>query len=69
MSQSKCLVCGCVKFYAKNPEDEYDTYEFECRDGNISPDTDPDEAFQKIAENSEIYCNDCTWHDTFGKIK
>ena len=24
-----------MQFYVKNPEDEYDVYEFECRDGGV----------------------------------
>ena len=31
----KCPVCGCIKFYVKDPADEYETYEFECNDGVI----------------------------------
>jgi predicted nucleic acid-binding Zn ribbon protein len=31
MTQSKCPVCNCEKFHVKNPDDEYDVYEFECR--------------------------------------
>ncbi len=33
MTQSKCPVCGCKKFHVKNPDDDYDVYEFECQDG------------------------------------
>ena len=29
MAQSKCPVCNCGKFYVKNPDDEYDIYEFD----------------------------------------
>ena len=37
MEQSKmeCPLCGCVGFYIKDPDDEYETYEFAWRDGNV----------------------------------
>ncbi len=35
MAQSKCPDCGCMQLYVKNPIDEYDIYEFECRDGKV----------------------------------
>ncbi len=29
----KCPVCGSQKFFLKDPADEYETYEFELKDG------------------------------------
>ena len=40
----KCPKCGCEKFYIKDPDDEYETYEFEGRDGEICFDPDVDES-------------------------
>ena len=40
VSHMKCPVCGCIKFYVKDPVDEYETYEFECSDGVICFDSD-----------------------------
>lgn len=70
MHQSKCPVCGCKTFYVKNPEDEYDVHEFECREGEVrfSENTEPDEC-PSVDEKTETYCNDCAWHDKFEKIK
>jgi hypothetical protein len=67
MTQTKCPVCGCIKFYVKNPDDEYDLIEFECRDGDVHTEADMDGG--KIDENTETFCNACSWHDRFGKIK
>jgi hypothetical protein len=69
MTQTKCPVCGCIKFYVKNPDDEYDIIEFECRDGDVHAEADMDGASRKIDENTETFCNACSWHDRFGKIK
>ncbi|MBT3311159.1 MAG: hypothetical protein HN737_04235 [Desulfobacterales bacterium] len=69
MTQSKCPVCNCTKFYVKNPDDEYETYEFECRDGEICFDEDVDEDCPAVIEGTETYCNACAWHDKFDKIK
>jgi hypothetical protein len=70
MSQSKCPVCGCEKFYVKNPDDEYDIYEFECRDGKVcfEEDLDEDEC-PEIDTGTETFCNTCAWHDKFEKLK
>jgi len=35
----KCPVCSCANFYIKDPEDEYETYEFELKDGQPWPNT------------------------------
>ena len=31
----KCPLCGCVSFYVKDPDDAYETYEFDWRDGRV----------------------------------
>jgi len=54
----------------KDPDDEYETYLFECRDGaicfeaNLNADECPD-----INDVTETFCNGCAWHDKFHKIK
>ena len=70
MAESKCPVCGCKKFHVKNPDDDYDVYEFECRDGEVSfeEDLDDDECPQ-VSDTTETFCNACAWHDKFNKIK
>lgn len=70
MTQSKCPVCGCLKFYVKDPDDEFETYEFECRDGEVCfEEISEDEACPEIDNDTETYCNKCAWHDKFNKLK
>ena len=70
MTQSKCPVCGCEQFYVKDPGDEYETHAFECRDGAVCPEGDPDGAqCPEITDNTEVFCNACAWHDAFFKIR
>jgi hypothetical protein len=65
----KCPVCGCMKFYVKDPDDDYETYEFESRDGVICFDSDVnDSEVPKIEKETETYCNKCAWHDKFKKL-
>jgi hypothetical protein len=66
----KCPKCGCEKFYVKDPDDEYETYEFECPDGKICFDPDVDESVAPVVEKeTEAYCNKCAWHDKFEKLQ
>jgi hypothetical protein len=66
----KCPKCGCEKFYVKDPDDEYETYEFECPDGEICFDPDVDESVAPVVEKeTETYCNKCVWHDKFEKLQ
>ena len=70
MTQSKCPACGCEQFYVKDPDDAYDTFEFECRDGQacFAGDLDSD-ACPAVSDDTEVYCNACAWHDRFFTIK
>ncbi len=59
----KCPVCGCLEFYVKDPDDEYDIYEFTCEDGDIVFDAAVDEKdAPPVSESTETYCNKCAWH-------
>jgi hypothetical protein len=70
MTQSKCPVCGCEQFYLKDPDDEFEVYEFECRDGEVCFAPGPGSAqCPEIDESTEIFCNACAWHDMLEKIK
>ena len=63
----KCPLCGCQTFYVKDPDDEYETCEFELRDGRVQF-TGEDEAScsPEVGDDSETYCNKCSWH---GKLE
>ena len=59
----KCPVCGCLEFYVKDPDDEYETYEFELREDKVVAQSDD---CPEIKDNTESFCNKCAWH---GKVK
>jgi hypothetical protein len=62
----RCPVCGCVKFYVKDPVDEYETHGFKCPDGVICFDSHgSDSQPPEMNEETETYCNQCAWHDKF----
>lgn len=71
MKQGKCPICGCKQFYVKNPDDEYDIYQFECKEGKVCFDTDmeDDSYTPEIGKETETFCNDCAWHDKFDELK
>jgi hypothetical protein len=70
MAESKCPVCGCKKFHVKNPDDDYDVYEFECRDGEIYFEEDLEDGdCPPVSDATETFCNACAWHDKLNKIK
>jgi hypothetical protein len=53
----------------KDPEDEYEIYEFECRDGVIRFESDvSDSEIPEVGKETETFCNNCAWHDKFKKI-
>lgn len=69
MKEGKCPLCGSKHFYVKDPDDEYETYEFECKAGEVcfEDDVDSDQA-PDVEEDTETYCATCSWHDRFGKL-
>jgi len=69
MIESKCPVCGCKVLFVKDQEDEYELYEFECKDGKICFDSDVnDSEAPEIESKTEVYCTKCSWHDKFKKL-
>jgi hypothetical protein len=70
MDIAKCPICGCEEFYVKDQEDDYETYEFRCEDGEINFDSAIDkEKISDIKDDTEAYCNRCRWHDKLEKLK
>ena len=66
----KCPTCGCEKFYVKDTDDEYDIYEFTCPEGRIEFNTDYDkQEIPKITNETETFCNKCSWHGKFSTLK
>jgi hypothetical protein len=70
MSETKCPLCGSQRFYVRDPEDQYETYEFDLNEGKLifDPETTETEPPQISAE-TETYCNKCAWHDRFKTLK
>jgi hypothetical protein len=62
----KCPICGCLTFYVKDPDDEYETYEFDLRDREVVFQTEPCE---KLNDDTETYCNNCAWHGQFAELR
>lgn len=70
MPEIKCPLCGSRKFYVKDPDDAYETYPFECRDGEIIRDPEADDDGRpEIDAETEAFCDTCTWHGAFGKLE
>jgi hypothetical protein len=66
----KCPFCGCASFYVKDPDDEYETYEFSWRDGNVEFDADMDPAScPEVCDDTEIFCDKCSWHGEAKELK
>jgi len=65
-----CPTCGCEEFYVKDEDDEYDTYEFTCSEGEavFSEEIDAEGAPQ-VENDTEAFCNRCAWHGKFGTLK
>jgi len=66
----ECPFCGCRSFYVKDPDDEYETYEFEVEKGeaNFHPDIN-DSDVPDLQEKTRCYCNQCAWNGKFGDLK
>jgi Zn finger protein HypA/HybF involved in hydrogenase expression len=72
MQEEKCPACGSHRFYVKNPDDEYDVREFECRDGEIifeESEEDPEDPAPAITPKTQTYCSKCAWHDCYEVLK
>ena len=65
----KCPLCSCDTFYVKDPDDEYETYEFVLHDGKVAfgPDVDS-ESCPEVCHDTETYCEKCSWHGAFNEL-
>jgi len=70
MKPMKCPTCGSESFYVKDPEDVHEIYVFTCQEGEICFDDEISEAeAPQVEDDTETYCNNCSWHDSFKKVK
>lgn len=66
----KCPLCGCVEFFIKDPDDEYETYEFGWRDGNVEFGADVDSSgCPEIYDDTETFCDKCSWHGSVKELR
>jgi hypothetical protein len=70
MTKAKCPLCGCEKFYVKDPDDEYETYTFECRDGEVCFDPEAAGCDPPAPDaDTQTFCDRCAWHDRLAALK
>ncbi len=64
MAPGACPQCGCRRFYVKDPEDSFETYNFEVSEGKIRfDDSQLSESPPEVGPETEAYCDCCSWHD------
>ena len=66
MGEAKCPLCGSLRFYVKDSEDEYEIHEFDLTDGKIVSQGEEEAELLRIEAETETYCSKCAWH---GKLR
>jgi hypothetical protein len=65
-----CPLCGCERFYVRNPLDEYEVFEFDLRDRKIVFTSEDGESQRpEIKDDTETYCDNCAWHGKRKELK
>lgn len=65
----ECPICGCQDFYVKDPEDEYETFEFSVAGGRVEFQGAEAGAAPGVQEDTETFCNRCSWHGRINDLK
>ncbi|MBU1568673.1 MAG: hypothetical protein KJ630_23980 [Proteobacteria bacterium] len=66
----KCPDCGAQRFFVKDPEDQYNIFEFDVKGGKICySDKESESDSPEVIEETEIFCDRCAWHDKFKNLK
>ena len=66
----KCPVCGSLNFFVKDPDDEYETHEFELKGQDVVFNSEGAESDSPdLKADTEVFCEKCTWHDKFQELK
>ena len=68
MAPMKCPGCGCESFYVKDPDDQFNIFEFDLKEGTIIPRSGEEDQLS-VEEETETYCERCAWHDKFKALK
>jgi hypothetical protein len=71
MAPMKCPDCGAQRFYVKDPEDQYNIFEFDLQEGEIVFTDSQVESEQtpEVNEETETFCDRCAWHDKLKILK
>jgi hypothetical protein len=66
----ECPICGCQEFFVKDPEDEFETYEFSVVSGAVRFRTEAEDApAPEVTDATETFCNKCAWHGKLQELK
>ncbi len=66
----KCPVCGSLNFFIKDPDDEFETHEFELKGHDVVFNPEAAESVSPdLKADTEVFCEKCTWHDRFQELK
>ena len=58
-----CPVCKSDQFFVKDPDDDYEIFEFQYKNGEMRfADADAEAGVDEIGEKREIFCQRCAWH-------
>jgi hypothetical protein len=61
---------GLESFYTKDPEDQYNFFDFDLKEGKIIFNVEETESNPPdIVEETETFCIRCAWHDKFKTLK
>jgi hypothetical protein len=66
----ECPVCGCQEFYIKDPDDEFETYEFSVAEGEVRFSAGAEgKSAEDVQETTPTFCNRCAWHGKLEELK
>ena len=64
-----CPVCKSDQFYIKDLDDEYETYDFQLQDGQVTFDEPNDEnQTTGLKQDRRIFCQRCAWNGHLKEI-
>jgi hypothetical protein len=66
----ECPICGCQEFFVKDPEDEFETYEFSVESGAVRFSADAEGSpIPDFRDATETFCNRCSWHGKYQELR
>ena len=64
-----CHMCGCTRFFWKDPDDEYEVYAFDLKGREVVFDEEDSFDAPGIDDERETFCDHCAWHGKLKEIK